>query len=76
MLSSKIYPSSILDSNKTYVFGLIDFVTFNTKPNVDDTNSKFHFDGKVTIPQGSYEISDIEKFIYIMESLKEKSRPS
>lgn len=64
MLSCKIYPPIILDNSKTYTLGLIDFVTFNTIPNVDETNNKFYIEKEtITIPEGSYEISDIENFI-------------
>lgn len=80
VISAKIYPSIILDSNKTYALGLIDFVTFNTIPNVDETNNKFYIGSEViTVPEGTYEIGDIENYIKskIMEKqnqLKEKKR--
>lgn len=68
VLSTNIYPPITLDDNETYVLGMIDFVTYNTIPNVDESNNKFHYrDGKdvkeITLPEGSYEIEDIERYI-------------
>lgn len=40
-----------------YVCGLIDFQTFNSIPNVDESNNQFHYIGEGTIPLNSYEIS-------------------
>lgn len=42
ILSTKIYPPIILADNENYVMGLIDFMTFNTIPNIDETNNKFY----------------------------------
>lgn len=73
VLSSKLYPPIILDDKKTWVLSLIDFVTYNTIPNVDTTNNKFHIDKEViTLPEGCYEISDIEQ--YILEKIQEKQK--
>lgn len=68
ILSTKIHPPITLDDDATYVLGLIDFVSYNTIPNVDKTNNKFHYysGGKleeITLAEGSYEIGDIEKFL-------------
>lgn len=47
-----------------YVCGLIDFVTFNSIPNVDVYNNLFHIgDHVITIPVGSYELEDIDFFL-------------
>jgi len=53
-------------SDGDYELGLTDFATYNTIPNVDSTNNKFYYgnDGKeITIPEGSYEIQAIDKFL-------------
>lgn len=63
------YPAINLDPESEYSIGLISFETFNTIANVEPSNNKFYYidsDGKdsvIEIPVGSYEISDINKFI-------------
>lgn len=62
------YPAITLDNDGMYALGLIDFVTYNTIPNVDSSNNKFHYkvDKKlkvITLPEGSYEIEDIRNYI-------------
>nr|CAI5829840.1 unnamed protein product [Callosobruchus analis] len=72
VLSAKIYPPIVLHNKKTYAIGLIDFVTYNSIPNVDSTNNKFYINSHTTtIPDGSYEIIDIERFI--LKSIGEKN---
>ncbi|CAG9839231.1 unnamed protein product [Diabrotica balteata] len=64
VLSTKIYPPIILNENEQYVLGLIDFMSYNTIPNVDQTNNKFHIDGyDITIPEGSYEVEDLSNYL-------------
>nr|CAH7768801.1 unnamed protein product [Callosobruchus chinensis] len=72
--STKIYPPIILDTEKNYALGLIDIVTFNTIPNVDETNNKFYIDSMdaIAIPVGSYEIDDIQRVI--MNKIQEKQK--
>nr|CAI5852441.1 unnamed protein product [Callosobruchus analis] len=74
VLSAKIYPPIILDPEKSYALGLIDFVTFNTIPNVDETNNKFFINNAdpIVIPVGSYEIDDIQRVI--MNKIQEKQK--
>nr|CAH7717941.1 unnamed protein product [Callosobruchus chinensis] len=74
VLSAKIYPPIILDTEKIYALGLIDFVTFNTIPNVDETNNKFYIDSMdaIILPVGSYEIDDIQRVI--MNKIQEKQK--
>lgn len=79
ILSTNIYPPITLDEG-IYVLGLIDFVTYNTIPNVDESNNKFHYreNGKqveIVFPEGSYEIEDIEKYINNHVVIKEVKRP-
>nr|CAH7716804.1 unnamed protein product [Callosobruchus chinensis] len=74
VLSAKIYPPIILDIEKINALGLIDFVTFNTIPNVDETNNKFYIDSMdaIILPVGSYEIDDIQRVI--MNKIQEKQK--
>lgn len=51
LLQASYFPPIDLDKNADYVCGLIDFQTFNSIPNVDDLNNKFHY--------GKYEKSNI-----------------
>ena len=53
-------------SDDAYELGLANFETYNTIPNVNSTNNKFYFDVNdetVTIPEGSYELRDIDKYL-------------
>lgn len=53
--------------------GLIELTTYNSIPNIENNvNDKFYYgkDQVITIPEGSYEIEDIEK--YIISKLPEK----
>lgn len=62
ILCANFFPPIILNQN--YECGLIDFETYNSIPNIDNTNNLFHIDDKVIIlPTGSYEIDDISKYI-------------
>lgn len=72
VLTAEYFPPILLNGN--YECGLIDFQTFYTIANVDITNNKFHYDENevVELPQGSYEIEHIEK--YIQESIQHKSK--
>lgn len=54
-------------SDGDYVVGLVDLCTFNSIPNIETgKNDKFYFGDRnqaVTLPEGSYEIDDIAKYI-------------
>lgn len=65
ILHSNINPPIVLEEDSEYVIGLINFEAFNSIPNIDSTNNKFYIDGKdpFEIPEGSYEISDINKLL-------------
>ena len=66
ILKSNFHPPIYLDPTKTYVVGLTNFETFNAIPNIEYHNNKFYFgkDGEfITIPPGSYEIDDINKYL-------------
>ena len=64
VFTSNYFPP--IDLKGDYVCGLIDFQTYNSIPNIDESNNKFHIENDVIeIPTGSYEISDIEKCIQL-----------
>lgn len=65
ILHSDINPPLILDDNAEYVIGLINFDTFNSIPNIDETNNKFHVSElePIEIPVGCYEVADINKYL-------------
>lgn len=53
-----------IDLNGEYECGLVDFITYNSIPNIDETNNLLHFGEKVyTLPTGSYELNDISDFM-------------
>jgi len=57
---------SLIDlSDNDYELGLMDFETYYTIPNVNALNNKFYFgdDAEITIPEGSYELQAINKFL-------------
>lgn len=71
VLSLQLYPPILLDEKENYELGLINFVTYNTIPNVDKTNNKFYFGtSTMEIPEGTYEIKDIAEII-LAQTLKE-----
>lgn len=75
--SENYYPPISLGTDR-YLIGLIDFFTSNTIPNVDESNNKFHYwENKklkeIVLPEGSYEISDIHK--YIEDQILKKGKP-
>jgi len=53
-------------SDSDYELSLIDFETYYTIPNINSSNNKFYYDKsdkKVVIPEVSYELRDIEKYL-------------
>ena len=65
-LSCTYHPPIELDAEADYSLGLIGFRTYNTIPNIEPGSNKFYYDNKViTIPDGSYEIEDIEKYLQL-----------
>ena len=63
ILENYFFPPIELSNNKNYVLGLVELLTFNSIPNLD--NKKFYITGTdpISIPTGSYEIEDINKFL-------------
>ena len=67
---TKFNPLIELDRNKKYEMALVNLETYNSFPNIDETNNNLRYspDGGATwtvirIPEGSYEIIDINEFI-------------
>ena len=55
VLEAQYYPPIELESNKNYVIGLTEFLTFHSIPNVSEYNNKFRVGGEdITIPPGSH----------------------
>lgn len=53
-------------SRGDWELGLVDLTTYNSIPNIEtNINDKFYYgeDKKITIPEGSYEVEDIEKYL-------------
>lgn len=64
VLETTYFPPIELSPVKQYVLGLVEFLTFNSIPNIDVGKNKFHIGEKIiTLPTGSYEIGDIEEFL-------------
>lgn len=77
VLSTTIYPPIVLNENEQYVLGLINFESYNSIPNVDSSNNVFHYgeNQQIVIPEGSYEIGDIQKYLTgMIRLLTEKKR--
>lgn len=66
-LNCDIFPPLELDQKYKWEFGLIDFTTYNSIPNIEENvNNTLYFgddDEEIKLPTGSYEIDDINKFI-------------
>lgn len=63
-LEAYYFPPIELSAEKHYSLGLVELLTFNSIPNIDKRNNKFHVGADVvTIPTGSYEIEDIEDYL-------------
>lgn len=64
------FPPIVLDDDGEYVMGLFNLQTYNSVPNINASNNLFHYrygmdheDFVVVIPNGSYEVSDLSRFI-------------
>ncbi|KYQ47010.1 hypothetical protein ALC60_13985 [Trachymyrmex zeteki] len=65
VLTACYFPAVDL-SDGDYELGLTDFETYHTISNVNSLNNKFYFDEddkEIVIPEGSYEIHDIDKYL-------------
>lgn len=65
ILSANYFPPIVLSGNGQYVLGLVDLETFNSIPNIDETNNTFYYGDskKIIIPEGSYEIDDLNRYL-------------
>ena len=66
----RLNPTLHLDSKKEYKIALVNFETYYSFPNIDETNNVFVYSPdngnlwvKIKIPEGSYEIDDISNTI-------------
>lgn len=69
-LSTNFYPALQFDGE--YECALLHLSTFNSIPNIESTNNKFHYakNEVLEIPEGAYELQDISG--YIRQNLKMK----
>ena len=66
ILETQYFPPIELSPDKNYAIGLVEFLTFNSIPNIDVGHNKFHVgDKELTIPTGSYEVEDIENYLQL-----------
>lgn len=64
VLQAHYFPPIELSQSKRYALGLVELLTFNSIPNIDESNNKFYVGEEIIIlPTGSYEIEDIESFL-------------
>ena len=64
VLEAHYFPPIELSPLENYALGLVELLTFNSIPNIDEGKNKFHVGEEViTIPTGSYEIEDIENYL-------------
>ena len=66
-LENIFFPPIELSPNENYVIGLVELLTFNSIPNIEEQNNKLYLQGEeeepIVIPTGSYEITDIENYL-------------
>lgn len=64
ILESYYFPPIELCPKKKHVLGLIEFLSFNSIPNIDSTCNQLKIGNKlIELPIGSYEIADIDNYI-------------
>lgn len=64
-LSADFFPAVELDGQFPYEIGLLGFESYNSIPNVDASNNKFHYNNGqvINIPIGTYEVSAIATYL-------------
>lgn len=74
LLDAYIHPPIVLKEEEEYVIALINFESFNSIPNIDESNNKFYLANDlkhpIEVPIGSYEIDDISN--YLQQQLQKK----
>lgn len=66
VLSAQFYPPIKFEDDADYVIGLVKFKAYNSITDVDFQNNRFYFDNGdkiLEIPEGSYEVEDINTHI-------------
>lgn len=64
ILKADYFPPIELRNNRQYVLGLVELITFNSIPNIDERNNKFYVNNKVySINEGTYELQDLETYL-------------
>ena len=68
--NTRLNPTLQLDRDKEYEIALVNLETYYSFPNIDETNNEFVYSPdngnswvKIKIPEGSYEIDDINNTI-------------
>lgn len=64
--SVDFFPAVELDKSSAYEIGLLGFESYNSIPNVDSSNNRFHYgtEGKyIAIPEGTYEVTSIGTYL-------------
>ncbi|KYN42433.1 hypothetical protein ALC56_03137 [Trachymyrmex septentrionalis] len=59
-------PEHVKANSEVRTYPLVIVETYHTIPNVNNSNNKFYFtkdDAEITIPEGSYEVRDINEFL-------------
>lgn len=64
-VDTSFFPPISLDKGVSYECALIYFKSYNSIPNVNNTNNKFYYDTDkvIELPTGTYEFKDISEFI-------------
>ena len=64
ILESYYFPPIELSPHKEYVLGLIELLTYNSIPNIDNIRNQIKIGNRlIKLPVGSYEIADINSYI-------------
>ena len=78
---TRLNPTLQLDRNKEYKIALVNLETYYSFPNIDESNNIFVYSPdngnswvKIKIPEGSYEIDDINNTIHHKMEKKWTSR--
>lgn len=76
VLSADFNPPIFLSDEDEYVMGLLSFETFNTIANILQPKNKFRLTGRpeIELPEGAYEINDINTYINLNLNAKKGSR--
>ena len=72
ILESYYFPPIELSPHKKYALGLIELLTFNSIPNIDSSCNSLKIGQQIVkLPTGSYEITDIDKYIQkVLENIQ------